>query len=231
MRGKGACNQAVCPDNGITPAYAGKRQIGQRAKLPPWDHPRVCGEKVVPLVWMTCDIGSPPRMRGKVITVERNQLPRGITPAYAGKSTVPDVAGIPAEDHPRVCGEKQGTSFCKSCSIGSPPRMRGKVSALQSGASSHGITPAYAGKSSVPSLIQSLERDHPRVCGEKWLFPPPALKPLGSPPHMRGKGNKEIIVVQIRRITPAYAGKSALAVSANVEHEDHPRICGEKSCI
>ena len=107
MRGKGACNQAVCPDNGITPAYAGKRQIGQRAKLPPWDHPRVCGEKVVPLVWMTCDIGSPPRMRGKVITVERNQLPRGITPAYAGKSTVPDVAGIPAEDHPRVCGEKR----------------------------------------------------------------------------------------------------------------------------
>ena len=50
----------------------------------------------------------------------------------------------------------------------------------------------------------------------------------GSPPPMRGKG---LIYVQYRhvpRITPAYAGKSAITSRAIVSMEDHPRLCGEK---
>ena len=66
MRGKGACNQAVCPDNGITPAYAGKRAPYTPTSSTPRDHPRVCGEKFGLPSHTFRWVGSPPHMRGKV---------------------------------------------------------------------------------------------------------------------------------------------------------------------
>ena len=71
-----------------------------------------------------------------------------VSPAYAGKSH----------------------SYLNSTflNLGSPPRMRGKVtfaSALHKG---HRITP--------------------RVCGEKQKKSPTGLVTRGSPPHVRGKG-------------------------------------------
>ena len=50
---------------GITPAYAGKRDFLGLACGWVRDHPRVCGEKVCG-IWLKCaSLGSPPRMRGK----------------------------------------------------------------------------------------------------------------------------------------------------------------------
>ena len=45
--------------------------------------------------------------------------------------------------------------------------MRGKVFFLHDISRSVGITPAYAGKSSLLATRLSLLRDHPRLCGEK----------------------------------------------------------------
>ena len=50
-------------------------------------------------------------------------------------------------DHPRLCGEKQSTANAFERPVGSPPPMRGKATTLEVDKSSHGITPAYAGKS------------------------------------------------------------------------------------
>ena len=91
---------------GITPAYAGKRRIFQRKKHFAGDHPRVCGEKCVVLLVLCCGLGSPPRMRGKAFPSTRILTVAGITPAYAGKSTVQGANGADCGDHPRVCGEK-----------------------------------------------------------------------------------------------------------------------------
>ena len=51
----------------------------------------------------------------------------------------------------------------------------------------NGITPAYAGKSPYPVALTLSGGDHPRVCGEKFLFFLLRLFGLGSPPRMRGK--------------------------------------------
>ena len=51
----------------------------------------------------------------------------GITPAYAGKSTVRRSQGAAPWDHPRVCGEKAMKEYMIVKVQGSPPRMRGKV--------------------------------------------------------------------------------------------------------
>ena len=66
-------------------------------------------------------------MRGKVHRVRGRSKYAGITPAYAGKSTVPFVVFLGLEDHPRLCGEK--------------PRVPAALKVQ------HRITPAYAGKS------------------------------------------------------------------------------------
>ena len=69
----------------ITPAYAGKRNHSRYVVVIVGDHPRVCGEKLTVRVLEKSVKGSPPRMRGKVSLLQRSLMPRGITPAYAGK--------------------------------------------------------------------------------------------------------------------------------------------------
>ena len=45
---------------------------------------------------------------------------------------------------------------------------------------------------------------------------------------MRGKEDVVICQMNLRRITPAHAGKSLRKVIRESEQEDHPRTCGEK---
>ena len=86
MRGKASFFRCLCPGDGITPAYAGKRLYSERTDRPRRDHPRVCGEKVSLVLGWFAPLGSPPRMRGKGVDALSGCLSAGITPAYAGKS-------------------------------------------------------------------------------------------------------------------------------------------------
>ena len=110
------------------------------------DHPRVCGEKLVKVAQILHNLGSPPRMRGKVRIPSVLPISTGITPAYAGKSTAEPRLRITTGDHPRVCGEKLGFAQVPGSVLGSPPRMRGKDVQRNGKGRKNGITPAYAGK-------------------------------------------------------------------------------------
>ena len=106
MRGKvaGAARRDFL--TGITPAYAGKRDRQDQQRAVRGDHPRVCGEKKSGSAATACSSGSPPRMRGKVLSGLATWLPIGITPAYAGKRRKRPEHAVKPWDHPRVCGEK-----------------------------------------------------------------------------------------------------------------------------
>ena len=166
MRGKGPDDRAHPLVPGITPACAGKRKPHLHKKGCTWDHPRVCGEKLVRLMCCRCLAGSPPRMRGKAVDCPFSLPLVGITPAYAGKSTKQAKQQDKARDHPRVCGEK------------SPQRTLNHRQG--------GITPAYAGKSRCNLPSTAPWKDYPRVCG-KVLAVYGATALSGSPPRMRGK--------------------------------------------
>ena len=131
---------------GITPACAGKRSAQAGAPAGRRDHPRVCGEKCIPLTRGHGRQGSPPRMRGKVQLGEIDLQDIWITPAYAGKSGPCPDRVPPAGDHPRVCGEKSQSTSASPRALGSPPRMRGKGVKQSNSRIRMGITPAYAGK-------------------------------------------------------------------------------------
>ena len=171
------------------------------------DHPRVCGEKISQTVPHLFRLGSPPRMRGKGIKQRNSRVAMGITPAYAGKRECPTEGAPAAGDHPRVCGEKSQFVVIAPRYMGSPPRMRGKVFPPYSPAWKYRITPAYAGKSSLPFPPRKCCRDHPRVCGEKRARKTSTARWQGSPPRMRGKVGHDPAVRVLHRITPAYAGK------------------------
>ena len=91
---------------GITPAYAGKRQLSILYSRGSGDHPRLCGEKFVQNVGCTGGQGSPPPMRGKAKWAAVKTRVYRITPAYAGKSLTFLYRSDQAQDHPRLCGEK-----------------------------------------------------------------------------------------------------------------------------
>ena len=228
MRGKGARHMVTASARRITPAYAGKRPLFQVACSVLEDHPRVCGEKDQVTPGRGSLPGSPPRMRGKASNGGQQGPDARITPAYAGKSRAGEGGILCRGDHPRVCGEKWSLASWSVVFPGSPPRMRGKVALIVVGIAAVGITPAYAGKSGPSPLFFVLLQDHPRVCGEKHFLQDPCPTIIGSPPRMRGKAVSANSAMRACRITPAYAGKSAVQLAGQRETQDHPRVCGEK---
>ena len=193
---------------GITPAYAGKSLNFKRFSRVIRDHPRVRGEKTKRKTTETTKRGSPPRTRGKGQHLRHLLGQRRITPAYAGKSFYCCSCGYCRWDHPRVRGEKVLETDVKAGGKGSPPRTRGKAFVVLQAGQHAGITPAYAGKSALVLIVSDATGDHPRVRGEKGTAFSAAALWTGSPPRTRGKVTDRGFVSPLKRITPAYAGKS-----------------------
>ena len=167
-------------------------------------------------------------MRGKGALQPVDDRCKRITPAYAGKSRSEAAPSAPAEDHPRICGEKRARPLSAAERGGSPPHMRGKVYWCGDSNKDSGITPAYAGKRRIFLIRACGIRDHPRICGEKPFKRFLNFRLGGSPPHMRGKGTIRTCSLGESGITPAYAGKSSSFLPPSDNYRDHPRICGEK---
>ena len=127
-----------------------------------------------------------------------------------------------------MCGEKSEAIALSLTVQGSPPRMRGKVLDTVIEHAFDGITPAYAGKSVRTCAVQSRDRDHLRVCGEKQAQMGCIQLSLGSPPRMRGKAAHRGGRSRQGGITPAYAGKRKPPPDRHKNWGDHPRMCGEK---
>ena len=106
--------------------------------------------------------------------------------------------------------------------------MRGKARPEKIRSVSVRITPAYAGKRKFYHLHNSIFKDHPRLCGEKFYSRQTNSAVWGSPPPMRGKAYAEMQRRLEPRITPAYAGKSITERTIIIIFWDHPRLCGEK---
>ena len=106
MRGKEVLSLRIQHTPRITPAHAGKRGTSERLHETAWDYPRACGEKEVTESHDHSEKGLPPRMRGKASFRLSWQIPPGITPAHAGKSSPSVINPCPHRDYPRACGEK-----------------------------------------------------------------------------------------------------------------------------
>ena len=146
MRGKHCRRIRWSGVAGITPADAGKTIFLRTYFCAIGDHPRGCGENQCPSLRRVQKRGSPPRMRGKHNATHQSIADNRITPADAGKTLLLLLKLSACRDHPRGCGENFSANVVTGHSPGSPPRMRGKQSLMQSKRARTGITPADAGK-------------------------------------------------------------------------------------
>ena len=172
--------------------------------------------------------GSPPRVRGTADGCLRAHHRRGITPACAGNSRIPTHCRIPAQDHPRVCGEQADVRRGVGLDGGSPPRVRGTVTGTVLAPGASRITPACAGNSPAPFPTRPTSGDHPRVCGEQLGAIWKNSYNWGSPPRVRGTVMYAPPHLAMDRITPACAGNSFIPGKHVVISQDHPRVCGEQ---
>ena len=173
------------------------------------DHPRACGENRVSGIPSICELGSPPRMRGKPNLAIDQICLSGITPAHAGKTCYHVLIHCCFRDHPRACGENSTLLRKLGGKWGSPPRMRGKRHPAHYKADNAGITPAHAGKTCWRLRRAWAWRDHPRACGENFSHQKQRAGIPGSPPRMRGKPAALDAENPEFGITPAHAGKTA----------------------
>ena len=174
----------------------------------------MCGEKSYTVAFVILYAGSPPRVRGKVMAFSSSDSAFRITPACAGKRIQNEAEPRKWTDHPRVCGEKMFSISGDVKYPGSPPRVRGKVGFIVLVQTAIGITPACAGKSSGLHRGLMIQRDHPRVCGEKLNLLLQAIGYWGSPPRVRGKVFPLNNLLVPTGITPACAGKSPFEIPA-----------------
>ena len=231
VRGKRRLLHSARMPEGITPARAGKTFSGVLRISQTEDHPRACGENAAGSLRLSRQPGSPPRVRGKLLSISNSLLQIRITPARAGKTEV-DVRGVLSDaDHPRACGENAVTGARSTARFGSPPRVRGKPCRMPPMPVLRRITPARAGKTAVPPSRSPRPADHPRACGENRLFLIVEAESNGSPPRVRGKRSPARAARRGRRITPARAGKTSSDKEFIGKQEDHPRACGENNLL
>ena len=128
----------------IIPAHAGNSYPPQICSQKSSDHPRACGELLMLDRATLSPIGSSPRMRGTLPSMEVVLTMKRIIPAHAGNSHLSQL-NRPIDwdsDHPRACGELTVlTHALDGAPFGSSPRMRGTHSLLanESGHNAHDL--------------------------------------------------------------------------------------------
>ena len=147
----------------------------------------MCGENYIRGRPPLGELGSSPRVRGKLCLLSPGRSVVGLIPACAGKTWCRWWSFVLSPAHPRVCGENINPLTGQPIASGSSPRVRGKPPRYRRGHSLRGLIPACAGKT--PDSLQNVVncRAHPRVCGENELVQNRAMGREGSSPRVRGK--------------------------------------------
>ena len=165
-------------------------------------------------------------MRGKLVLLLGLTNAARIIPAHAGQTSLFSVSSILTSDHPRACGANVDLGYDGGASVGSSPRMRGKLRHAGGLPASERIIPAHAGQTTIFSFNSARWSDHPRACGANGVWGVFNIRGHGSSPRMRGKLFHNCSVLCFVRIIPAHAGQTMVAGRHSTPSTDHPRACG-----
>ena len=168
----------------------------------------MCGENYAVPREFSHASGSSPRVRGKRRGSLQAVLRVGLIPACAGKTWMCGVPSRRSRAHPRVCGENQVRRATDAASVGSSPRVRGKLRWAASALSRCGLIPACAGKTCPPPILGIALTAHPRVCGENFFEAVSTCWKRGSSPRVRGKRFHDVNAFWVSGLIPACAGKT-----------------------
>ena len=110
---------------------------------------------------------------------------------------------------------------------GSSPRGRGKQCQPKPQSYSHGLIPAWAGKTESSRSDECDNEAHPRVGGENSRPATPPSTQSGSSPRGRGKHFRSVHRRRRQGLIPAWAGKTFNRELSRINGWAHPRVGGE----
>ena len=131
------------------------------------------------------------------------------------------------QDHPRLRGKDLVRGYKSTVSLGSPPLARERLLAMKDKVAAVRITPACAGKTSIPKTAPIRLQDHPRLRGKDSFDVSQISHVAGSPPLARERPAHSVTKIVTVRITPACAGKTSTRKFYCVFCQDHPRLRGK----
>ena len=190
------------------------------------DHPRACGANRWPPTRARSRNGSSPRVRGKLLELDKGQRHVRIIPARAGQTAWRIFRFSACPDHPRACGANALTLAMLVLQSGSSPRVRGKRKHDGMPVALRRIIPARAGQTVFRGQAYRQLPDHPRACGANPQLLCCVVCCCGSSPRVRGKPPSMPVAVPRTRIIPARAGQTAWRFRWCRSFADHPRACG-----
>ena len=148
-----------------------------------------------------------------------------------GKTACDDSLPLGTEVHPHVCGENRENKFTQRQTVGTPPRVWGKLGMLKASFESLRYTPTCVGKTALCSRWSPQCPVHPHVCGENLLLLLVLMALIGTPPRVWGKRIGGSTYYPLGRYTPTCVGKTVEVITRNSEHKVHPHVCGENKGI
>ncbi len=172
------------------------------------------------------DLGSSPLTRGGQRDRSEKILSKGLIPAYAGRTATSFNAATATSAHPRLRGADNSNHKPLTALRGSSPLTRGGPEKNINLLHAKGLIPAYAGRTYTPLRNMRKAAAHPRLRGADagiWIA---AGAFCGSSPLTRGGRVTSINHKCVRRLIPAYAGRTLGSVNAAAGCGAHPRLRG-----
>ena len=227
VRGKRPDGATTSRPPRLIPACAGKTSPCARLSSIVTAHPRACGENLDLADPESFPLGSSPRVRGKLGHSSDRIRDDRLIPARAGKTGAPRPDRQHHQAHPRACGENPAATSNTSPSLGSSPRVRGKLRRRHDRLAQGRLIPARAGKTRGCGGRRGRRPAHPRACGENFEWSVLQEIIAGSSPRVRGKPLPSADGPVAVGLIPARAGKTRVLLIRRKAWTAHPRACGE----
>ena len=131
--------------------------------------------------------GSSPRVWGQVRHFQLRNFRIRIIPTRMGTSICNVTSATLNEDHPHAYGDKLYSTWRKSASAGSSPRVWGQELQICSTVGRCGIIPTRMGTRHFDRRRCTRRKDHPHAYGDKFFIDKALRTALGSSPRVWGQ--------------------------------------------
>ena len=176
------------------------------------------------------NLGSSPRVQGRLTTTGSGPQRHGLIPASAGRTWPMARQRRQERAHPRECGADHYITTDTARYEGSSPRVRGGPGQWLVNAGKNGLIPASAGRTTTSPPTRPATRAHPRECGADNHYKKTFSVEQGSSPRVRGGRHAGNAHPPGNGLIPASAGRTITMKLWVADPRAHPRECGADDC-
>ncbi len=185
--GRRGVNTAGIDLSGFTPTCVGTACGQATTRRQSWVHPHLCGDGSWFAAINPARSGSPPRVWGRLRRMGPRPVGTGFTPTCVGTAHFRDAISRQYRVHPHVCGDGTNLVDNVEASLGSPPRVWGRLAKRMIQCGDTGFTPTCVGTARSPLRHRRAIWVHPHVCGDGGYPGLVKLAVQGSPPRVWGR--------------------------------------------